>query len=141
MDFKAVAIVLGVVGGAGLLMCCGCGGIFGLAATAYTAEAADVREELLANPLLKEHVGDIRVLEHKLQRTMFSDEDYYYFRVEGSKASGTITVGDSMDLDLENLDATLRLDSGERIRLTPPFGDDLHDEVEAFLESQPKRQS
>ena len=137
---KTLLIVLAIVGSGGALLCCGCGGIIGIAASAYTAEAADVHDELLGNRVLKEHVGEIRTLEHQLSRTLFADEDYYYFRVEGSKASGTITVGDSMDLDLQNLDATLRLDSGEVVRLTPPYvGDDLHAEVEAFLES--KRES
>jgi len=136
---KTLLIVLAVVGSGGALLCCGCGGIIGIAASAYTAEAADVHDELLGNRVLKAHVGEIRTLEHQLSRTMFADEDYYYFRVEGSKASGTITVGDSMDLDLQNLDATLRLDSGEVVRLTPPdVGDDLHAEVEAFLESERK---
>ena len=140
---KTLLIVLAIVGSGGALLCCGCGGILGIAASAYTAEAADVHDELLGNRVLKEHVGEIRKLEHQLSRTMFADEDYYYFRVEGSKASGTITVGDSMDLDLQNLDATLRLDSGEVVRLTPPFDDEPVFEIESVPEAEraldPKR--
>ena len=140
---KTLLIVLAIVGSGGARLCCGCGGMLGIAASAYTAEAADVHDELLGNRVLKEHVGEIRKLEHQLSRTMFADEDYYYLRVEASKASGTITVGDSMDLALQNLDATLRLDSGEVVRLTPPFDDEPVFEIESVPEAEraldPKR--
>ncbi len=136
---KTLVIVLAIVAGGSLLLCCGCGGLLGLGVGIYAVEGTEVRDKLLTNAVLKEHVGDIRSLEHRLSRTMLADEDNYYFRVAGSKASGTITVADSLDLDLEHLDATLLLDSGEVVRLTPPYvGDDLHTEVEAFLESQRK---
>ena len=134
---KTLLIVLAIVGGGSLLLCCGCGGLLGLGVGIYAVEGNEVRDKLLTNAVLEEHVGDIRSLEHQLTETLSADEDNYYFRVEGSKASGTITVVDEFDLDLPNLDATLRLDSGEVVRLTPPYvGDDLHTEVEAFLESE-----
>ncbi len=134
---RTLLIVLAIVGGGSLLLCCGCGGLLGLGVGIYAVEGNEVRDKLRTNRVLKEHVGDIRSLEHQLTETLSADEDNYYFRVEGSQASGTITVVDEFDLDLQNLDATLRLDSGEVVRLTPPFdGDDLHAEVEAFLEFQ-----
>ena len=134
---KTLLIVLAIVGGGSLLLCCGCGGLLGLGVGIYAVEGNEVRDKLLTNAVLEEHVGDIRSLEHQLTETLSADEDNYYFRVEGSQASGTITVVDEFDLDLQNLDATLRLDSGEVVHLTPPFdGDDLHAEDEAFLESQ-----
>jgi hypothetical protein len=136
---KTLLTVLAIVGGGSLLLCCGCGGLLGLGVGIYAVEGTEVRDKLLTNAVLKEHVGDIRTLEHQLSETLTSDDDFYFFRVEGSKASGTITVVDELEVDLQNLDATLRLDSGEVVRLTPPFvGDDLHAEVEAFLESQRK---
>jgi hypothetical protein len=136
---KTLVIVLAIIGSGSLLLCCGCGGLFGLGVGVYAVEGNQVRDRLRSNRVLKEHVGDIRSLEHQLSETLTSDEDCYFFRVEGSKASGTITVVDEFELDLQNLDATLQLDSGEKIRLTSPYvSDDVHSEVEAFLESQRK---
>ena len=140
---KTLLIVLAIVGGGSLLLCCGCGGLLGLGVGIYAVEGNEVRDKLLTNAVLKEHVGDIRSLEHQLTETLSADEDNYYFRVEGSQASGTITVVDEFDLDLQNLDATLRLDSGEVVRLTPPFDDEPVFEIESVPEAEraldPKR--
>jgi len=96
----------------------------------------EVREDLAGNPVVREHLGEIRELELDYTESgALPGEEDFAFRVEGTRGSGmiraTVITGDD---DLEHVTrGTLTLASGETLDLFPevPGGvtDEAHEEL------------
>lgn len=92
----------------------------------------EVREDLAGNPVVREHLGEIRELELDYTESgALPGEEDFAFRVEGTRGSGmiraTVITGDD---DLEHVTrGTLTLASGETFDLFPEVPGEVPDEV------------
>ena len=84
---------IGVLGVVGALVCCG-GGYFAMkAGTGMLAEV--FKQQLIGNPTIDEHIGDIESMEMNFGATQqHADESQgaIAFDISGSKGSGTILI-------------------------------------------------
>ncbi len=113
-------LILGLLGcaGLGLLVAAGVGGA---AYWGWSVFARQAREALNRNPVIREHIGEVRDMEFEIQATGLEEgDDVFVFRVEGSKGAGVVTAEfDSPDADREEIrSGTLRLPSGKSHDLT-----------------------
>ena len=118
---SALPMVFIVLGGLGLLAvvaCCG-GGIW-MANFGMSIVSAEIANQLEDHPQIQEHVGDIVSLDVDWAKSMAEEgDDVFVFDLEGSKASGELIVNTVTNEagDEEIMDATLKLESGEKIPL------------------------
>ncbi len=85
--------ILGVLGVGGALVCCGGGYALYRAGTGVVAEV--FKQQLSGNPVIEEHIGEIKSLTMNLTKTSQESENSnggLVFDIEGSKASGAILI-------------------------------------------------
>jgi hypothetical protein len=112
------AILVGA--GLVLLVCCGGGAL--LVGFGLQIVTTEIEDQLSANPILQEHVGEVQSFEMDWSRSFADeDDDTFIYRVQGTKGEGRVTVkhitGD--DGNEVILSAQLRLPSGETVDLMP----------------------
>lgn len=113
-------IVLAVVGGVGLacvLVCCGAG--MWVVQFGMSVVSADIENQLRDHPQIDEHVGAIQKLEVDWAKSLAEDDyDIWTYDIEGSKGSGELIVESTSEADREVIiSARLRLLTGEEIEL------------------------
>ncbi len=110
-----------------LIGCGGCLGVVVVAAVVVTYLGWNIfsdqaKDALAANPVVQEHLGEVHSISVDLEATGDAEgSDVFVFRVEGSRASGTVTAEFiTVDDATEELGSgTLVLDSGETYPLLP----------------------
>lgn len=112
-------VLLGL--GGALFLCCG-GGVVAVGMFGMNIVAAEVEEQLRDNPKLREHIGEIQSLEFDFVATAAKDDDEtFVYNVQGDKGSGTLTVRQTTDEELNEVieQATLRLKDGKTVEIVP----------------------
>lgn len=119
---SSTCLVLGLVfGGVGsvVLLCGGCcvGAIF----IFLNQVEQGARQDLAANPVVQEHIGEIQSFEMRRVDSLNADGDYFVFDVVGAKGSGTIEAEclDDGEGTYEVWSGELRMNTGETYDLFP----------------------
>lgn len=120
---SSTCLILGLVfGGLGglVLLCGGC--CFGFMWFGFGEIERQVRAELAENPVIQEHIGEVRTFEmQKLEsmQRMAQQPDTFVFRISGDKGSGTVEAvcRDDGTGTFEVISGQLILDSGESFPL------------------------
>lgn len=124
---KNTCLILGIIGGgfvAFLLVCGGCC-FLGFQASFEQIEQ-QIASNLDGNPVVDEHLGSIESAELELiataERQQTEGSDAWVFRLNGSKASGTVFIDGLVPGDQFTpiSEAQLELDNGEVYDLFPP---------------------
>ena len=104
-------------GGLVILLCCGGGSALVVFAMNLTTRAIEV--ELRDNEALVEQLGQLESFEMNWTATFAADDEIYVFDVQGSDASGEVTVKSVTGVDDEEeiIWAKLRLPNGEVVEL------------------------
>lgn len=114
-----VALILGLTGGAAVLLAGCCGG-FVYAGMGIVAE--QVRTDLRGNGVIDEHLGPITSIEVEWMSSLAAPgEDEYVFNVEGPKGTGRVqVVSETVDAGAEKVTSGfLELPNGDRHDLFP----------------------
>ena len=112
-------ILLGV-GGAGLLVCCGCGGFgYMMMGEGFKVFEQNLQAQLSASPVAQEHLGEIQSVKmdfmEGVKRTDERKQQTMVFHVVGSKGSAEVE-GDQPPFGGQAvMNPTLILPSGDRI--------------------------
>jgi len=115
-----VAILLAIVGAAGVLGTIGCCG--GLMFWFKGEMSNEIQFQLEGHPAVQEHVGEIRSFDMDIMASGAVDgEDVWVYDVEGTKGKAIITAEHitAADGSEEIISARMRLPSGETVELVP----------------------
>lgn len=115
-----VAAILGVV--AFLIVGC-CGGFVVFLYLGTTRISDDIKEQLQQNPILIQHVGEVKsVTLEPLRSAQVPESDIFFYRVVGDKGQCSIRVQQYTDeLGRERIaDAVMIKPNGEKVNLFPP---------------------
>ena len=112
------AIVFGSIAGAGVLLVACCGGLMYFAMD--TMVATQVADDLRDNPVVEEHIGNIRDTEFDFAASFAAGPDEYVIDVVGTKGNGRLkVVTEEQDGREHVLSGTLETPDGERHALFP----------------------
>lgn len=113
-------LVVGLIGGAGVMLLLCCGGGLWLANFGLDVITVEIEQQLRDHPDIVEHIGNVESFEMDfVKSTAHPHDDFWVYEVVGSKGRGELTVHHvTNDNDEEEIiSASLRMSDGTTIKL------------------------